>query len=850
LNATPEFFDPFAIPLVGRDSTLASAARALEQAPGCLVIVGEPKAGVTRFATEVMKIAERRGARLIWAESGPSDPAMRLTASLDALGLLTDLSAAAAAEPFAAYVGVCDEAAQGRFARALSGSAGVVVCEATSSSVAAPSLRIGPLSDDVSTSLVTTVNPSLVPDDVSRIVALADGLPGCLIPLSQTEPSSRIPDELGDLVRRRLGDLDEASVQVIYWSAVLGSFDVGAVAKLTDTARSTVDVVASQFEAAGVFARDLQAQGFLRFVHQLTRWAVAGRKVSGFPAPARFRDSAPRDLLLERQRLIALAEDAGRLRIVLEQTEAALAEWQTEFDGRERLEILVRRARALESSFRVSEALRLLQEVQAGFEARGETERASQIRSRVNILRSRLWERQAAYDELHADAGFVPGIGTASRVELAAQAEAAHVAMRVLRHKEAMVLGEWVLAHPRSAMSAETRVQAALAVALGKALIEPTRDRIDELGGVRVEALELGFAQFAVTAHNFQVTLLGDLFGDYLHAEALGRETAHELRGAGQFGAAKFVELVLGLVLSETGRLKTVDELCAGPDAVDYGSVDFSAFARLWLGRARGDLAEVSSALAPFRGADAEQGPDLFIGLAVNLALSRAGTTRLESEDEALVIRALEVCEDDPGARVLRLLLFLAAIETNVPPGRAKWRAELGVLSEWGAPAVRAYCRYADAFLEDDPERVVSALHDAAVRLEALGIGWWVARARLMAGLLGSGAQAATDLRTARGLFDAMDADGWRRRVEGELRSRGYRWSATSSAPGALSARELEVVRELAAGHSNAQIAERLVLSENTVARHLTRIYRKLGVSGRREAVAAASQTGGFSNGG
>ena len=48
------------------------------------------------------------------------------------------------------------------------------------------------------------------------------------------------------------------------------------------------------------------------------------------------------------------------------------------------------------------------------------------------------------------------------------------------------------------------------------------------------------------------------------------------------------------------------------------------------------------------------------------------------------------------------------------------------------------------------------------------------------------------------------------------------------------------VMRELASGRSNAQIAKRLVLSENTVARHLTRIYRKLGASGRAEAIDAS----------
>jgi ATP/maltotriose-dependent transcriptional regulator MalT len=52
-----------------------------------------------------------------------------------------------------------------------------------------------------------------------------------------------------------------------------------------------------------------------------------------------------------------------------------------------------------------------------------------------------------------------------------------------------------------------------------------------------------------------------------------------------------------------------------------------------------------------------------------------------------------------------------------------------------------------------------------------------------------------------------------------------------------LSGREIEVLRLLAAGLSNAQIAERLVISAGTVNTHLSTIYSKLGVSSRTSAV-------------
>ena len=55
--------------------------------------------------------------------------------------------------------------------------------------------------------------------------------------------------------------------------------------------------------------------------------------------------------------------------------------------------------------------------------------------------------------------------------------------------------------------------------------------------------------------------------------------------------------------------------------------------------------------------------------------------------------------------------------------------------------------------------------------------------------------------------------------------------------PAGLSEREVEVLRLVAAGLTNAQIAERLYLSPRTVQSHLRRIFRKLGVASRAAAV-------------
>jgi DNA-binding NarL/FixJ family response regulator len=68
--------------------------------------------------------------------------------------------------------------------------------------------------------------------------------------------------------------------------------------------------------------------------------------------------------------------------------------------------------------------------------------------------------------------------------------------------------------------------------------------------------------------------------------------------------------------------------------------------------------------------------------------------------------------------------------------------------------------------------------------------------------------------------------------------------SAPITYPAGLTAREVEVLRLVAKGMTNSQIAQELVLSEKTVATHLTHIFNKTNSENRAAAVAFAIHRG------
>lgn len=88
----------------------------------------------------------------------------------------------------------------------------------------------------------------------------------------------------------------------------------------------------------------------------------------------------------------------------------------------------------------------------------------------------------------------------------------------------------------------------------------------------------------------------------------------------------------------------------------------------------------------------------------------------------------------------------------------------------------------------------------------------------------------------ARTLFTQLGAEPCLARVAAQFEP------VTHRTAGSLSHREVQVLHLLAAGKTNREIAEALFISEKTVARHVSNIFDKLGVSSRAGATAWAYQ--------
>ena len=255
------------------------------------------------------------------------------------------------------------------------------------------------------------------------------------------------------------------------------------------------------------------------------------------------------------------------------------------------------------------------------------------------------------------------------------------------------------------------------------------------------------------------------------------------------------------------------------------------------LHRLRGEFADAADA---YRTAN-EFGRDPQPGLALlRLAQGRQDVA------ESAIRRTLQEA-DDPSTRARVLGAYVEILAAAGAASDAATAArELSDLAEkFDQPylhALAAQTRGIVELLQDDPGAALVSLRSACTRWREIEAPHDEARTRVRIGLacraLGDRDGAEFELRAAGTAFARLGATPdlkWATSLSGEAR-RGM--------DDALTPRQVEVLRLIAKGQSNREVAQHLVISEKTVASHISHIFTKLGVSNRTAAAAYAFEHG------
>jgi DNA-binding CsgD family transcriptional regulator len=285
---------------------------------------------------------------------------------------------------------------------------------------------------------------------------------------------------------------------------------------------------------------------------------------------------------------------------------------------------------------------------------------------------------------------------------------------------------------------------------------------------------------------------------------------------------------------------RAIDEARLAQDRFERGSGPGVAGPALYqqaeVLRLRGELAAAEEA---YRGAS-RAGREPLPGLAL-LRIVQG-----EAQAAAASLRRALTEARDPLRRADLLPAYVEALlELGDANGAAGACAELEeVAAAWSGRvlrAVAAQARGATRLAAGDHEEALGPLRAACEEWRALEAPYDTARVQVLlaraCSALGDADGAAMELDAARATFERLGAAPDLARLDGG--ARGAR-----AAKHGLTKRELEVLAWLATGRTNRSIAGSLSISEKTVARHVSNIYAKLGVSSRAAATAYAYEHG------
>ena len=253
------------------------------------------------------------------------------------------------------------------------------------------------------------------------------------------------------------------------------------------------------------------------------------------------------------------------------------------------------------------------------------------------------------------------------------------------------------------------------------------------------------------------------------------------------------------------------------------------------LHRLRGDLVEAEKAyrLASDNGRDPQPGLALLRLLQGQPEVALSAVRRVVSTTTVKWQRA----------RLLPALVEVALASRALDEARAASRELQDIARDYGTEilgALAAHARGAVALADGKPRDAVEPLRHAFGVWHKAGAPYLAARIRVLLGRafreLGDQDGAELERAAARKVFETLGAAP----DLAALGEPGPQTSTSAAPPHGLSKRELEVLRLLATGKTNKEIARELFLSERTVDRHVSNIFTKIGVASRAAATAFA----------